>query len=59
MDYYLGYRYFDKNGTALTPATGSFPFGYGLSYSTFSYHDLSVPCSTVAEGRHRDGHRRR
>ena len=49
MDYFLGYRYFDKMGTALTPASGSFPFGYGLSYTTFSYHDLSVPCSTVAK----------
>jgi len=49
MDYFLGYRYFDKNGTALTPASGTFPFGYGLSYTTFSYHDLSVPCSTVAK----------
>jgi beta-glucosidase len=47
MDYFLGYRYFDKNGTALTPASGSFPFGYGLSYSTFSYGNLQVPCSTV------------
>jgi beta-glucosidase len=47
MDYYLGYRYFDKQGTALNPSMGSFPFGYGLSYSTFSYHDLSVPCSTI------------
>jgi len=49
MDYFLGYRYFDKMGTALTPSSGSFPFGYGLSYTTFSYHDLFVPCSTVAK----------
>jgi beta-glucosidase len=47
MDYYLGYRYFDHAGTALTPASGSFPFGYGLSYTQFTYHDLQVPCSTV------------
>jgi len=47
MDYFLGYRYFDKNGTALTPSSGSFPFGYGLSYTTFSYGNLVVPCSTV------------
>jgi beta-glucosidase len=47
MDYFLGYRYFDHNGTALTPASGSFPFGYGLSYSQFTYHDLQVPCSSV------------
>jgi beta-glucosidase len=47
MDYFLGYRYFDHNGTALTPASGSFPFGYGLSYSQFTYHDLQVPCASV------------
>jgi beta-glucosidase len=47
MDYYSGYRYFDHQGTALQPTTGSFPFGYGLSYSTFQYTNLQVPCSTV------------
>jgi beta-glucosidase len=49
MDYFLGYRYFDKMGTALNPASGSFPFGYGLSYTTFSYSELNVPCATVAK----------
>jgi len=49
MDYFLGYRYFEKMGTALNPAMGSFPFGYGLSYTTFSYGNLVVPCSTVAK----------
>jgi beta-glucosidase len=49
MDYFLGYRLFEKNGTALNPANGSFPFGYGLSYTTFSYGNLQVPCSTVAK----------
>ncbi|HMF42139.1 MAG TPA: glycoside hydrolase family 3 C-terminal domain-containing protein, partial [Polyangia bacterium] len=43
MDYFLGYRYFDNKGTALNPANGTFPFGYGLTYTTFSYHDLVVP----------------
>jgi beta-glucosidase len=49
MDYFLGYRYFEKNGTALNPTMGSFPFGYGLSYTSFSYGNLQVPCSTVAK----------
>lgn len=44
MDYYTGYRWFDiKN---LTPL---FAFGHGLSYSTFSYERLHVPCGDVTE----------
>jgi len=34
---YTGYRGFDKNGTE-----PQYPFGYGLSYTTFQYSDLSV-----------------
>ena len=49
MDYYLGYRYFDTNGTTLNPAMGSFPFGYGLSYTTFTYRNLQVPCATATK----------
>ncbi|HXX66044.1 MAG TPA: glycoside hydrolase family 3 N-terminal domain-containing protein [Polyangiaceae bacterium] len=45
MPYYLGYRYFDQNN--LTPV---FPFGGGLSYTTFSYSNLYVPCTTVTTG---------
>jgi beta-glucosidase len=42
MSYYLGYRHFEHNGVAPLYA-----FGQGLNYTTFSYSNLFVPCSTV------------
>jgi beta-glucosidase len=40
MDYYVGYRYFDKE-----KKEPRFPFGYGLSYTKYEYSNLSLPCA--------------
>ena len=40
---YAGYRYYEKAGVAVR-----WPFGYGLSYTEFSYSDLTVNGDTVS-----------
>ena len=45
FDYYAGYHYFDQNN--ITPL---FPFGAGLSYASFQYRNIEVPCATVTDG---------
>ena len=40
---YAGYRYYDKAGVQVR-----WPFGHGLSYTSFGYSDLSVEDKTVS-----------
>jgi beta-glucosidase len=40
FEYYVGYSRFDHNN--ISPL---FPFGYGLSYTSFKYNDLQLGCS--------------
>lgn len=51
-DILLGYRWFDymkQNGTYATKASRIlFPFGYGLSYTTFAYGKPSISGNTVS-----------
>jgi beta-glucosidase len=45
FDYYEGYRHFDH--AAISPI---YPFGSGLSYTSFEYRKLQLGCSDMSKG---------
>jgi beta-glucosidase len=49
MGYFFGYREYDRRKAAGQSVNLVFPFGHGLSYSSFEYSHLTVPCQTVSK----------
>jgi beta-glucosidase len=50
MGYFFGYRDYDKRQYVDgTPVNLVFPFGHGLSYTSFEYGSLEVPCETATK----------
>lgn len=43
--YFVGYRYFDRNSIAPV-----YPFGHGLSYTSFEYRKLQLGCGDLSHG---------
>jgi beta-glucosidase len=44
-DYFHGYRFLDRNGT-----DPRYPFGFGLSYTTYTYGNLALASPTLGPG---------
>ena len=49
MGYFFGYRYYDNLKANGNPVELVFPFGHGLSYTTFEYSNLIIPCGTISK----------
>ncbi|HEY2408793.1 MAG TPA: glycoside hydrolase family 3 C-terminal domain-containing protein [Polyangiaceae bacterium] len=50
MGYFFGYREYDRRKYVTSQATDMvFPFGWGMSYSSYEYSNLMLPCQTVTK----------
>jgi beta-glucosidase len=49
MGYFFGYREYDRRAAAGTPVNLVFPFGHGMSYTSYAYSNLQVPCADATE----------
>jgi beta-glucosidase len=49
MGYFFGYREYDRRKAAGQTVNLVFPFGHGMSYSTYEYSNLVVPCQTATK----------
>jgi len=49
VGYFSGYREYDRRRAEGQAVELVFPFGHGLSYSSFEYSNLRVPCQTVSK----------
>jgi beta-glucosidase len=50
MGYFFGYREYDRRHyVGGAPVNMVFPFGHGLSYATFEYSNVMVPCPSATQ----------
>lgn len=50
MGYFFGYRAYDtRKHVGMEDIKLIFPYGHGLSYSTFAYSNVVAPCTTVTK----------
>lgn len=49
MGYFFGYREYDRRKAAGKTVNLVFPFGHGMSYSTYQYSELTLPCQSVTK----------
>lgn len=49
MGYFFGYREYDRRRAAGQAVDLVFPFGHGLSYASFAYSNLTLPCEAATK----------